>query len=216
MLCDELEYLPQPYAVNTFERYYEEFVKRLIPGGAQTFTPYEVRNAVTFVRLGKRQQALNILRVLTYDAAHPQAWNHLAEVVHGRYRAPSYIGDMPHTWVGSGYISAVRSLFAYEEGEQLILAAGIDPDWIADGIRVRGMPTSFGAIHYDIRRSNGAIRMSIEGDAAPRDGFTVRLPRKFRTWVFHLNGEIVAAADASVHVAALPAVLEWRERNTHD
>jgi hypothetical protein len=216
MVGDEAAYLPQPYAAHTFDRYYEDFVKRLIPGGAESFTPYEVRTAEVFVRLGHRQRALNMLRVFTYDSARPPAWNHLAEVVHGRYRTPSYIGDMPHTWVGSGYISAVRSLFAYEEGEQLILAAGIDPDWIADGIRVRGMPTSFGAIHYDIRRSNGAIRMSIEGDAAPRDGFTVRLPRKFRTWVFHLNGEIVAAADASVHVAALPAVLEWRERNTHD
>jgi hypothetical protein len=123
---------------------------------------------------------------------------------------------MPHTWVGSGYISAVRALFAYEEGDQLILAAGIDPDWIADGVRVHGLPTLFGVIHYDIRRTNGHIRMTIAGEAAPPDGFTVRLPREFRTQEFRLNGEIVAASDASLPVAALPATLELRERETHD
>ena len=216
MAGDEAAHLPQPYAANTFDQYYEDFVKRLIPGGAESFTPYEVRTAEAFVRLGHRQRALNMLRVFTYDSARPPAWNHLAEVVHGRYRTPSYIGDMPHTWVGSGYISAVRALFAYEERDRLILAAGIDPDWIADGIRVHGLPTSFGEIHYNIRRDNGRIRMTLEGEAAPPDGFTVRLPREFRTHVFRLNGETVAAANASLHVAALPAVLEWQEREKHD
>ena len=216
MVGDEAAHLPQPYAANTFDQYYEDFVKRLIPGGAESFSPYEVRTAEAFVRLGYRQRALNMLRVFTYDSARPSAWNHLAEVVHGRYRTPSYIGDMPHTWVGSGYISAVRALFAYEEGDQLILAAGIDPDWIADGIRVHDLPTLFGVIHYDIRRTNGHIRMAIEGEAVPPDGFTVRLPREFRTREFRLNGEIVAASDASLHVAALPATLELRERETHD
>ena len=153
-----------------------------------------------------------MLRVFTYNSARPPAWNHLAEVVHGRYRAPSYIGDMPHTWVGSGYISAVRALFAYEEGDQLILAAGIDPDWLSDGIRVRNLPTAFGPIHYEIRRTNGRIDMTIDGKAAPPDGFSIRLPREFRTWEFRLNGEIAAAADASYQVAALPATLELLER----
>ncbi len=216
MVGDETAHLPQPYAVNTFDRYYEAFVKRLVPGGARSFTPYEVRTAEAFVRLGQRQRALNMLRVFTYDSARPPAWNHLAEVVHGRYRAPSYIGDMPHTWVGSGYISAVRALFAYEEGDRLILAAGIDPEWVGDGIAVHHLPTQFGGLSYDIRHDDGLIRMTIEGQARPPDGFTVRLPRQFRTRIARLNGAVMTNTDASFHVVTLPATLELRERAKHD
>lgn len=216
IVSNETEYLPQPYATNTFERYYEEFVKRLIPGAAKSFTPYEVRTAEAFVRLGQRQRALNMLRVFTYDSSHPPAWNHLAEVVHGRYRAPSYIGDMPHTWVGSGYISAVRALFVYEEGEQLILAAGIDPEWVKGGIAVRHLPTQFGELSYKIRHADGLIRMTVEGKASPPDGFIVRLPRQFRTQMARLNGETITNTDAAFRFAALPAMLELGERKSHD
>ena len=219
MVGDETAHLPQPYAANTFDRYYEDFVKRLIPGGAASFTPYEVRTAEVFVRLGQRQRALNMLRVFTYDSSRPPAWNHLAEVVHGRYRAPSYIGDMPHTWVGSGYISAVRALFVYEEGEQLILAAGVDPEWLGDGVSAQRLPTQFGELSYRIRRADDRIRMTVEGNARPPAGFIARLPRQFRTLTARLNGEVIANTDAAFRFAALPAVLELgalEEKKAHD
>jgi hypothetical protein len=157
-----------------------------------------------------------MLRVFTYDSARPPAWNHLAEVVHGRYRTPSYIGDMPHTWVGSGYISAVRALFVYEEGERLILAAGIDPEWVKDGITVHHLPTPFGELNYNIRHVDGLIRMTVEGKASPPDGFIVRLPRQFRTQMARLNGEAITNTDAAFRFAALPATLELGERKSHD
>ena len=207
MVGDETAHLPQPYAANTFDRYYENFVKRLIPGGAASFTPYEVRTAEVFVRLGQRQRALNMLRVFAYDSARPTAWNHLAEVVPERYRAPSYIGDMPHTWVGSGYISAVRALFVYEEREQLILAAGVDPEWLGDGVSAQRLPTQFGELSYRIHRADGRIRMTVEGKARPPEGFIARLPRQFRALTARLNGEAVANTDAAFHFAALPATL---------
>ena len=48
--------------------------------------------------------------------------------------APKFIGDMPHTWVGSGFVEAVRDLFAYEREDDraLVLAAGI-PAELAGG-----------------------------------------------------------------------------------
>lgn len=208
MVGDEAAMLPQPYATHTFDRYYGHFVQRLQPGKATTFTPYEVRIAEAFVRLGQRQRALEILRTFTYDTPQPPAWNQLPEVVHGRPRAPSYIGDMPHTWVGSGYISAIRSLFAYEEGDRLILAAGIDPAWIHEGITVRQLPTLFGTIAYDIRNVDGRIRIHIRGRAAPPGGFTVRLPPEFPIKTARLNGAVVAHTDGSFHFATLPTLVE--------
>ena len=77
----------------------------------------------------------------------PLGWNHLAEVVHSDPRLGVYIGDMPHTWVGSGYISAVRNMFAYEHRGELVLAAGIDAKWAGEGgVTVETLPTQFGPI----------------------------------------------------------------------
>jgi hypothetical protein len=216
MVSDEVAYLPQPYATNTFDRYYDDFVKRLEPHNTQNFTPYEVRTAEAFVRVGERQRALSMLRAFTADAMRPLHWNHLAEVVHGRYRAPSYIGDMPHTWVGSSYISAVRSLFVYEADDGLILAAGIAPEWVQDGISVHHLPTPYGEVNYVLRDTAGRIRMHIWGEATPPGGFTVRLPQEWRSKVAHLNGEVVTPVDASLRFTTLPARLELQERTPHD
>jgi hypothetical protein len=215
-VSNETAYLPQPYAANTFDRYYNDFVKRLEPHSTQNFTPYEVRTAEAFVRMGQRQRALSMLRAFTADAMRPLHWNHLAEVVHGRYRAPSYIGDMPHTWVGSSYISAVRSLFVYEADDQLILAAGIAPEWVQEGISVHHLPTLFGDVNYLIRDTAGRIHMHIWGEAAPPGGFTMRLPQEWHSKVAYVNGEAVTPVDASFRFATLPVRLELQERTPHD
>jgi hypothetical protein len=216
MVSDEAAYLPQPYAANTFDRYYADFLTRLVPHRAQNFTPYEVRTAEAFVRMGERQRALSMLRAFTTDAMRPLHWNHLAEVVHGRERAPSYIGDMPHTWVGSSYISAVRSLFVYEADDRLILAAGIAPEWVQEGISVHHLPTPFGDVNYVIRDTVGRIHMHIWGEAAPPGGFSVPLPQAWQSKVARLNGEVVTPVDASFRFATLPVRLELQERTPHD
>jgi len=38
----------------------------------------------------------------------PSGWRHWAEVVWSESWAPEYIGDMPHTWIGAEFFTAVR------------------------------------------------------------------------------------------------------------
>ncbi|MDP3787455.1 MAG: discoidin domain-containing protein, partial [Candidatus Omnitrophota bacterium] len=123
----ELDYMPKDLLKNTFDRYFDEFSKGMVPGHERTFTPYEVRSANAYVRMGQRERGLTMLRYFTKDSVRPYGWNHMAEVVYAKPRTPSYIGDMPHTWVGSGYIDAVRTMFVYEANDKLVLGAGIDP-----------------------------------------------------------------------------------------
>ncbi|MDD5092340.1 MAG: hypothetical protein PHQ23_15685 [Candidatus Wallbacteria bacterium] len=176
--CDEVYNLPQPQLDYTFDHYWKEFEKGTHPGSARTFTPYEVRSANAFVRMGKRDRALAMLRWFTSDSVRPYGWNHMAEVVYDDPRKPSYIGDMPHTWVGSGYIDAVRTMFVYESGDQLILCAGVDAAWFDKGVSVTSLPTSFGTISYDIRQNGDTLVFSAHGTAAPEGGFVLRLPVK--------------------------------------
>jgi len=42
----------------------------------------------------------------------PRGWYHWAEVVWNSYRTPAFIGDMPHTWVGSDLL-IVLEIFSF-------------------------------------------------------------------------------------------------------
>ena len=54
MACDEKKHLEPEWVGKTFNFYFTNFVRRLVPGHEETFTPYEARNADALVRLGER------------------------------------------------------------------------------------------------------------------------------------------------------------------
>lgn len=206
MACDEADNLPKPFGLNTFDVYWSNFAKRLEPNGEQTFTPYEARNADVFVRIGQRDRALAVLRYFTSQSARPFAWNHMAEVVHAKLRAPSYIGDMPHTWVGSDYINAVRSIFAFERGEALVLGAGVDPAWLTQGgVTVQNLPTQFGAVSYNFTGKGNDAFFTAEGTAAPPKGFEIPLPDSLKGLSAEINGEPTTVMDGVIRFDRLPA-----------
>ena len=190
MVCDELDSLPQPQLKNTFDRYYEEdLAKRFKPGWKGGFTPYEVRSCQAFLYMGQKERAWTLLRYLL-DCRRPLNWNHLAEVVFSNPRLAQYIGDMPHTWVGSGYINAVRSFFVYEKDGRLILGRGVIEDWLSDGISVKNLPTYYGNINYTIKKeSEDALKVKIWGDVLPPNGFIFKSPVAGKIKGVKLNGE---------------------------
>jgi len=71
----------------------------------------------------------------------PEGWNHWAEVVWRDASTPNFIGDMPHTWVGSDFLRSVRSMFVYERERDnaLVVGAGIPESWVRDpaGVAVK-------------------------------------------------------------------------------
>jgi len=206
MACDETDFMPQPWLNNTFDNYYNHISKRF-RGEKDTFTPYEARNADVFTRLGQRDRALALLRYLANDSARPFGWNHLAEVVHAKERAPSYIGDMPHTWCGSDLISAIRTVFAYEIGERLTLAAGVDPAWLNEGVTVKNLATQFGLVDYTFKREGNEILFSASGAAKPPQGFVLPLPESLLGLSVEVNGKPVEIQDGEVKFDAVPATV---------
>jgi hypothetical protein len=155
--------------------------------------------------MGDRKKALIMLRYFTEDSVRPYAWNHMAEVVHAKNRAPSYIGDMPHTWVGSGYISAVRTIFVYELEGQLIVAAGVDPKWFEEGIIVKDLPTLYGDTSYTIKEKDGTINISLKGDAKPPKGFIIPLPDELINKSICLSGKDIDLENNSIVFDRIPA-----------
>ena len=104
----------------------------------------------------------------------PIGWRHWAEVVWHDPRTPKFIGDMPHTWVGSDFIRSVLDFFAYDEDDALIIAAGVPQEWLRTGpVRIEHLQTQFGELNITVRR-DGTIALT--GTATPPRGFIVRSP----------------------------------------
>lgn len=165
---NELQNLPQPYGRNTFEKYYDFFINRReskIQWDA--YTPYEVRTIGSFIYLGEKEKAYDLLEYFLNDI-RPSGWNHWAEVVWNDINMPRFIGDMPHTWVGSDFISSIRSFFAYEDelAKALVLGAGIKEAWAdsPEGIEIKNLPTYYGNINYSIKKAGtGKYIVSLSG-----------------------------------------------------
>ncbi len=163
--CGELKYLPEPALKNTFDKYYANFKKRLNPNDNWiNYTPYEIRVAETFVYLNQIDRTFDLLKFFFNDQ-RPEGWNHWAEVVWKDKDNPKFIGDIPHTWVGSAYINTVRAMFVYEDEDKsaLIVGAGIREKWLADRavISVENLPTYYGPISYSIKKNNNQITVEI-------------------------------------------------------
>jgi hypothetical protein len=195
--------MPQPQTTNTFRRYCEEIQGRMEPGAEYVYTPYEIRSVLALLKLGWKQEALDLLDFLL-AARRPMAWQHLAEVVHSDPRFPCYIGDMPHTWVGAGVINSIRGLFVYETGEQLILGAGIKPVWLDEGVEIRNLPTWFGKVSYRMRQQDNRVAVEVAG-SVPRDGVLLKNPLAEMPTACSVNGKPYETDTGDVLLQELPA-----------
>lgn len=177
--CNELVNLPVPPVYNTFDKYYE-FFKNRRDGKTDwiNYTPYENRLIGSFILLDQPEKAHELIEFFLNDQ-RPQGWNHWAEVVWKDYRRPGYIGDMPHTWCGSDFINAIRSMFVYENeyDQSLVLASALYQDWIdaPSGMSVENLPTYFGEISYSIKKDREKYVFSIYGDIElPENGIKIK------------------------------------------
>jgi hypothetical protein len=177
--CNELNNLPKPQIYNTFDKYYE-FFKNRRDGITDwiNYTPYENRLIGSFIMLDQPEMAHELIEFFLNDQ-RPQGWNQWAEVVWKYYRIPRYIGDMPHTWVGSDFINAIRAMFVYENeyDQTIILASALYQDWIdsPDGMSVENLPTYYGEITYSIKKEGNKYLFSISGDVVlPANGIKIK------------------------------------------
>jgi len=187
--CEEADLLPAKLMKNTFARYYADMRTRLAPDWSGSFTPYEVRSIGAFTSLDQPRHAAELLDMIL-AFRRPRAWNVLAEVVHSDLRLGSYIGDMPHTWVGSGYINSLRGMLIYEAGGKLLLLRGVPREWLVKGpISLQGMPTYFGRLDLGAREEGDTFTLTIGGTAQPPEGLVLFWPRRQRPVAVELDGQ---------------------------
>jgi hypothetical protein len=167
--CNEKANLPQPYLKNTFDHYFDYFIKRRDDKSFNwiNYTPYELRTVGAFIQLDQRERGHELMNYFFKDQ-RPQGWNHWAEVVWKDPILPRFIGDMPHTWVGSDFISSLRSLLIFEDEQRkaLIIGAGIIPEWVEEksGVTVKNLKTYYGTISFSIiKQDENTMLLKIGG-----------------------------------------------------
>lgn len=174
--CGERDLAPDKVWRATFDRYYGDLLARRKPEWSAGFCPYEARIISAFVELGEKDRALYLLEYLM-GFRRPAEWNHFGEVAYGDPRMASYIGDMPHTWAGSGIVNAAREMVIIEEGDRLCLLKGAPEKWLSDGrgIVLGKMPTWFGPLDFTARIVDGRFTAAL-GDLRAPGGYALYWP----------------------------------------
>jgi hypothetical protein len=208
--------LPHPALERTFEKYWESFVARRDGRAAwDAYTPYELRTVGTMLRLGRKDRAHALLDWFL-TGQRPAAWNAWAEVVWHDERATKFIGDLPHTWVGSDFIRSVLDFFAYEREADgaLVVGAGIPAAWVteAPGVSVRRLSTHYGPLTFTMRAMGDVVRVRFEpGLRVPPGGIVLRSPLDRPIRSATVDGRRVEVPDgAEVRLRTQPTTVELR------
>jgi hypothetical protein len=206
--------LPEPALQRTFELYVQELDRRRSGKLARdAYAPYELRIADALVRLGRRDDAAKLLAFVLADR-RPLAWNQWPEILWRDPARAEFLGDLPHGWIGSTYVHALRTALVFERASDrsLVLAAGVPAEWLAknEALRVHGLPTHYGLLDYELRREGpGRLRMRVAGKLElPPGGIVVAPPLGAALRRVELDGrEAPVEAPASFTLRALPAEL---------
>ena len=204
--------LPQDLLLGTFERYWKEFSDRR--DGRRNwddYTPYELRNIGSFIRLGWRERAHELLDYFLNDR-RPLEWNQWAEVVGREKRKQRFVGDIPHGWISSDYIRSALDLFAYERqsDQAMVLGAGITADWLKAGhVAVSNLRTPYGLLGYDVAWHGKRIVVDVRaGSDTPPGGWIIALPPLDAANTpqrIYLNGKRIKRTAGEIHVGSVPA-----------
>jgi hypothetical protein len=200
-LLDAVDDLPRDALERSFDIYMEGLRKRRSgETDWNNYSAYEIRIIGALVRLGRRDDANELLDFLMADR-RPRTWNQWPEISWRNPRSPGHLGDVPHTWIGSEYVLAFRSMLVDERlaSQSLVIAAGVPASWLEGGreVRATGVPTHYGTLDLHIARDGaGAIAMSIAGDLeVPPGGIVLRPPLARPIARVEVNGASVETFD---------------------
>jgi hypothetical protein len=202
--------LPRGALERTFEIYWQNFAERRDGKPWDAYTPYELRNVGAFVRLGWRDRAQEALRWFENDM-RPRGWMQWPEVVWHDARTPKFLGDLPHTWVGSDYVRSALDMLAYprETDEALVVGAGVARAWtLGEGLSVSGLPTPYGPLAYTMRADGDRVEVRLEsGTRIPPGGIVLAPPGRKPFRRARVDAAVVPVSSGTVTVRRAPAVV---------
>jgi hypothetical protein len=76
------------------------------------------------------------------------------------------MGDGHHVWAAAEWVLLIRNSFLREEGDRLILASGIFPDWLeqSEPISFGPAPTAFGEVSVSVLPKESCVEVQWQGE----------------------------------------------------
>ena len=122
---------------------------------------------------------------------------------------------MPHTWVGSDFINAVRSMFVYENeyDSSLVIGSALYKDWVDSpkGMSIENLPTYYGELSYSIKKNEDTYSVRLYGNITlPPGGFVIKnFPVGKTPASVSVNGKLLGDFDKNnIRVHKFPATVE--------
>ncbi len=210
--CKQLDGMRPDLLTNTYDQYFASVVERAKPGVKFGYTPYEIRNVTSLALMAQQESARLLVAFFMLDRMR-SGLRHLAEVVHSNERLGSYIGDMPHTWVGSGYVHAVLSMIFVNQNDQLRLFVATPRHWLEnDGVTLRDVPTHFGRLNLEAKLTGETLHVDIGEGLTGLSGIRIEWPWNQRPSHVEVDGRPVeVTGDGGITVAptARKVTVHW-------
>ncbi|MFN5745869.1 MAG: discoidin domain-containing protein [Methylococcaceae bacterium] len=196
--CRVDDVLPADLITPTYDHYRAHLDSLRAPGFDGGFSPYEIRNVNAFVALGRYEDAFQLLAdALSWR--RPPGWRSWAEVVWGNPRVAEYIGDMPHTWIGAEFATAIRRMLLRENGSTLELFRAVpDSWWAGEGITLNELPSCFGRVSLRARRESSRLTVELKLSGPAPEQIVIRYPGARSAYAdgipCHIEGDLITAA----------------------
>jgi len=121
---------------------------------------------------------------------------------------------MPHGWASAEVHLLLRDCLAYEDGDRLVLFAGVPARWFTDraGMRIKNLPTHFGRLDASWEVTGGRATLLLGGKAVPPEGLVLSLPDSLKPTVSvgektigrAIRGFVLPADTKQAHVQLTP------------
>lgn len=148
------------------------FFQHMIHSGINPYLTMHL--AQVWLRAGEPERAWALIDCVVRTASPTGQW---PEAIHPR-TGGGCMGDGQHTWAAAEWVMLIRNCFVREEGDGLVIAAGVRPEWWRYGPASLGpVLTPHGPVTVQVAATAGGAMVWVQGEwraAAPR--LSVTLP----------------------------------------
>ncbi len=135
------------------------FFQHMIHSGINAYLTLHL--AQVRLRAGEVKVAWDLIECVAGLASPTGQW---PEAMHPR-TGGGCMGDGQHAWAAAEWVMMIRNCFVREESGELVIAAGLKPQWYQDApARLGPVLTPFGPVTVQVKRTPGGAEVQVEGD----------------------------------------------------
>ncbi len=135
----------------------DAFFHNIAHSGCGTYLTMQVAHALAW---NKDRRAVDIFNWVLENATPTFTW---PEAIHPQTKG-GCMGDGHHGWAAADYLSLLRDLLFFEDGETLVITPTMPTSWLQGDIEVAHAPSYFGEVNFTIRSTVYTNTLTLELD----------------------------------------------------